>query len=217
MTFTIPVLTADDLAARAQAEIASMPTTRLTTHVPDGADRIAGHLHGRRDRFHLPEPSLAGITRSGSRRSRAAGPRAHEPVSGGIAFAGYRPTTRYHGTDRDYSLTPHLESREAPTPVVAEPRGRRSRADRIADLLTEANNLMAGAELDIRLARGVSGARREEIRTRARECFERAERLVHRAEGLARASRGSLSPELRAQLDETRLRSDTAGFAMGAA
>lgn len=217
MTFTIPVLTADDLAARAQAEIASMTPTRLTTRVPTGADRAAGRLHERHgDRFHLPEPSLSGITRSGSRPSRASGARHHEPFSGSIAFAGYRPVTRYHGTDRDYTLTPHFESREAPTPVVAESRGRPSRAERVSALITEANNLMAGAEIDIRLARGVSEPRREEIRTRARESFERAERLVHRAEALARASHRPLSTELRGELSDARLRADTSGFAMGA-
>lgn len=215
MTFTLPIITADDLAARAQAEIASLPTTQLHTR-PGRGERVSVPLRERRDHFHPPTLSLTDISRSGSRPSRATGRRHPEIVSGGIAFAGYRPETHYHGSDRDYHLTPHFEARPTATPILAESRGSRSRADRVADMLTEANNLMAGAELDIRLAQGVTGARREEIRSRARECFERAERLVHRAEGLARASRGALPAELRAELSEARLRADTAGFAMGA-
>lgn len=214
MSFTIPILTADDLAARAEAEIASMPTTHLTTHVPAGADRIASRLHGRRDHFRLPSPSLEAITRSGSRHTPPAGAHHRTPLSGSISFAGYRPETRYRGVEREHSLVPHFESHEVPTPVTGTSTGGSRREHRITGLVNQANSLMAGAELDIRLARGATGERREAILTRARECFDRAERLVHRAEGLARA--GRVPPALRAELSDARLRSDTADFAMGA-
>ncbi|MFO1464208.1 MAG: hypothetical protein U1F66_10570 [bacterium] len=216
MTHLPTILTADDLAARAQAEIESLPGTRLDTHVPAGADRVASRLHGRHDHFRLPAPSLGDLSRSGSHPSRPAGARRHEPVSGAFSFTGYVPVTRYHGTDREYRLAPHFEVGEAPRTETPGIRGGSRRERRVSELLTQATNLMGGAEVDVRLARapGLSAERREEILTRARESYASAERLLRRAEGLARA--GRIPGALREELSSARLRADTAEFGMRA-
>lgn len=214
MTPTIPtIITTSDIALRARAEAETLPLVHLSTRVPEDAGALPA-LSPRRSHFHLPRLSLEGLTREGSRHTRPSGSRHHEPSSGSIAFAGYRPVTRYHGTDRSYSLEAHFDSRTTPTPELPATRGGRRREERVASLIGEANNLMGSAELDVRLARSFTGTHREEILARAREGFAAAERLLHRAEGLARA--GHLSTELRAELEGARLRADTSDFALGA-
>ncbi|MCE9623863.1 MAG: hypothetical protein K8R69_00180 [Deltaproteobacteria bacterium] len=214
MTPTIPtIFTADDIAIRARADAESMPVVHLSTRVPDGADSLPA-LTPRRSHFHLPRLSLEGLTREGSRHTRPSGARHHEPISGSIVFSGYRPVTRYHGTDRSYSLEASFDSRATPALDLPATRGGSRREARVASLIGEANNLMGSAELDVRLARSFTGTRRDEILARARDGFARAERYLHRAEGLARA--GHLPTELRAELRGARLRADTSDFVIGA-
>jgi len=207
------MITAEDLAARARADAESMPTVHLSTRVPDEAGSLPT-LTPRRSHFHLPRPSLEGLAREGSRNGRPSGAASHEPVRGSISFSGYRPVTRFHGTDRAYSLEASFETHATPTPHLPASRRGSRREERVTSLVGEANNLMGGAELDLRLAHRFTGAHRDEILARARDGFARAERCLHRAEGLARA--GRLPTELRAELRGARLRADTADFVTGA-
>jgi len=216
MTLLPTIITAEQLAARAQSDADSMPTVHLDTHVPGDADRVASQLRPRRDHFRLPESSLSDITRSGSRSGRPTGPRPHEVASGALSFDGFHHVTTHHGFERDHQLVADFSVGASTPPEMPATQGSHRRQDRIADFLSQANNLMSGAELDTHLAHrpGVSPEHRAEILERARECYARAGRLVHRAEALARA--GRIPAELRADVTVARLRVDTAGFSMGA-
>ncbi len=209
MTLLPTFITPEDIATRARAEADSLPTVHLDIHIPADADRVASRLRPRRDHFHLPEASLSDVTRSYSRAVRAAGARIDgtRPAHGGLSFDGFR--------HQDHDMVPMFHVGTASTPALPETHGSHRRQDRIADFLSQANSLMSGAELDTHLANrpGVTPEHRAEILERARTDYARADRMVHRAEALARA--GRIPAELRNDVAVARLRVDTAGFSMG--
>ncbi|HKY63355.1 MAG TPA: hypothetical protein VJR29_08055 [bacterium] len=180
------ILTAREIARRAEHDAETMPPTVLRTHVPREAFEI-GALPPRLSTFSPPLPSLSGLARDGSEpvrpagRARSAGPRHRpgvEPPEGIVHFhpanprdaAAFRRMTRELLHLRPGSGAHHRET--APEAAPATPTYRPSLEDCRGDL-SEFRRAMA----DFTRARYFGGDDRHAVASAA---LQRAEAAYHR-------------------------------------